>query len=61
MTRQKLKTLRENWYTENAPLGRKLGYPYCCIKEFCDQPPALLQISYRFQNVRGSSSISSKK
>jgi len=37
-----LKEHQEKWFEENAPFGRELGYPECCIKEFCDQPPALL-------------------
>ncbi len=42
----KPKTMQEHkdaWFKENAPLGKELGYPDCCIKEFCDQPPALLK------------------
>ena len=35
--------LKEIWYEENEPLGRTLGYPDCCIDEFCDQPPELLK------------------
>ena|ERR1043166_4899858 len=38
-----LQKLKDDWFAENAPLGKKLGYPECCIKEFCDQPPALLK------------------
>jgi hypothetical protein len=38
-----VEALKREWYQENAPFGRVLGYPYCCILEFCDQPPALLQ------------------
>lgn len=37
-----LKQHIENWTAENTPLGKDLGYPDCCIKEFCNQPPALL-------------------
>lgn len=40
MTKSKL---IENWTNENAPLGRDLGYPECCIKEFCEQPPQLMK------------------
>lgn len=42
----KPKTMQEHkdaWFEENAPFGKELGYPDCCIKEFCDQPPALLR------------------
>ncbi len=42
---QTMKTLKEEqqeWFAENAPYGKELGYPDCCIKEFCNQPPALL-------------------
>ena len=35
--------LKAEWFEENAPFGKELGYPDCCIKEFCDQPPALLR------------------
>lgn len=33
------------WYMENAPVGKFLGYPECCIKEFCEQPPGVLNMS----------------
>lgn len=39
-----LKTYQQNWYNINAPLGRHLGYPDCCIKAFCDLPPELLRV-----------------
>lgn len=32
-----------NYLKINAPLGKALGYPDCCIKEFCDQPPIFLK------------------
>lgn len=35
----------EAWTKENTPLGRDLGYPECCIKEFCAQPPVVLKYS----------------
>ena len=38
-----LQKLKDATFTENAPFGKELGYPDCCIKEFCDQPPALLR------------------
>ncbi len=31
------------WYKENQPLGKSLGYPDCCIQEFCDQPPSWMK------------------
>jgi hypothetical protein len=34
-----LKEQQQEWYEINAPFGKDLGYPDCCIKEFCDQPP----------------------
>jgi hypothetical protein len=40
-----LDAIRRDWYNENAPTGKALGYPECCIKEFCDQPPALLKVA----------------
>lgn len=42
MTPEQIKKLQQDWYNENAPLGRELGYPECCIKAFCDQPPEVL-------------------
>ena len=38
-----LKEQQEEWYKINAPFGKELGYPECCIKAFCDLPPALLK------------------
>jgi len=35
---QKEQTL-EQWTEENEPIGKLLGYPDCCIKEFCNMPP----------------------
>lgn len=35
---------KKNWYKINAPVGKDLGYPDCCVKAFCDQPPQLLNI-----------------
>ena len=43
MTPDQMKKHQDDWYRENAPFGRELGYPECCIKAFCDQPPALLK------------------
>lgn len=43
---EKKKTMQEckdDWFKENAPFGKELGYPECCIKEFCEQPPELLK------------------
>ncbi len=35
--------LIKNWTEENEPIGKMLGYPDCCIKEFCQQPPQLMK------------------
>ncbi len=43
LTPERKTQLKQQWYNENAPLGRELGYPECCIKEFCDQPPEILK------------------
>ena len=32
------------WTASNAPLGTALGYPECCIKGFCQQPPELMKV-----------------
>ena len=42
-----LKELQREWYRINAPLGKQLGYPECCIREFCNQPPEYLRSNYR--------------
>lgn len=34
---------KRNWKIENEELGLKLGYPACCVKEFCEQPPELIK------------------
>mgnify|MGYP001600193953 CR=1 FL=1 len=39
-----LQKLKDDWFAENAPFGKELGYPDCCIKEFCEQPPVLLRM-----------------
>lgn len=38
-----VKRFRQQWYEENAPLGKLLGYPDCCIQAFCDDPPQILK------------------
>ena len=43
LTPDQIKKYQDDWYRENAPFGRELGYPECCIKAFCDQPPILLK------------------
>jgi hypothetical protein len=63
MDSETLKKHQQDWFDENAPLGRDLGYPECCVKAFCDQPPALLrerrtpskddQIRYKAGCIRG--------
>lgn len=40
---KKLKEHIKKWTEENKPLGEMLGYPNCCIKEFCNQPPIVLE------------------
>ena len=45
MKKADVKRLQKQWHKENAPFGKDLGYPECCIKEFCDQPPAVLERS----------------
>jgi hypothetical protein len=32
----------KEWTRINAPLGIELGYPLCCVNEFCQQPPFVL-------------------
>lgn len=33
----------QTWTKINEPVGKLLGYPQCCIKEFCNQPPGSLE------------------
>lgn len=35
---------KRKWHQVNAPVGKALGYPDCCIKSFCDQPPQLINL-----------------
>jgi len=37
--------LKARWRTENEPLGKRLGYPQCCIDAFCKQPPELMAVT----------------
>lgn len=37
------KELIRKWTEENKPIGEALGYPSCCVLEFCKQPPQLLK------------------
>lgn len=39
----KKQLLIKQWTDENKPIGEALGYPDCCIKEFCNEPPQLMQ------------------
>lgn len=32
-----------HWHEINAPLGKALGYPECCVKAFCALSPQVLQ------------------
>lgn len=41
---EKIKEERRKWRAENAPLGTRLGYPDCCINEFCNQPPFVMAL-----------------
>lgn len=45
MNKERIKQLQDRWRETNAPLGKKLGYPQCCIDAFCAQPPQVLQAS----------------
>ena len=38
-----IKMFQDHWHGMNDPIGRKLGYPECCIKEFGDDAPELMQ------------------
>ena len=33
----------QEWTEQNEPIGKMLGYPQCCIDQFCSQPPAALK------------------
>lgn len=43
---------QKKWHKINAPVGKKLGYPDCCIQQFCDQPPELLKLTSVNENDR---------
>lgn len=36
---------KKRWHKINAPYGKQFGYPECCIRAFCDQPPELLKMA----------------
>lgn len=37
----------KSWTETNAPVGKRLGYPDCCIRAFCAQPPGILAKTQR--------------
>lgn len=41
-----LERSKKEWYEINAPLGKALGYPECCVNEFCKESPEMLE-AYR--------------
>lgn len=43
---------QQEWYAINAPFGKKLGYPDCCIQQFCDQPPQLMRFTGSLADMR---------
>lgn len=36
-----------DWRAENYDLGISLGYPKCCVEQFCEQSPLVLKKSKR--------------
>lgn len=40
-----IEAAKKQWKSENEFIGRELGYPQCCINEFCAQPPLVLKTS----------------
>ncbi len=45
-----IKQSQKDWKEENEPYGKKLGYPDCCINEFCVQSPLVLKLTNRTQS-----------
>ena len=41
--KKNIEQIQKDWFEENAPLGKELGYPECCIKEFCNDAPEFLK------------------
>lgn len=41
----KLKEEQKKWKEENEAFGQRLGYPQCCIDQFCNEPPYYLENS----------------
>jgi hypothetical protein len=35
---------QKNWLRINEPVGKSLGYPECCIKQFCLQTPTFMKL-----------------
>jgi hypothetical protein len=33
------------WTEQNTPLGIELGYPECCIVDFCTKPPLFMELN----------------
>lgn len=52
MNKQTIEQLKKDWFKINSPVGIACGFPLCCIREFCEQPPELLKINKPTQSDR---------
>lgn len=43
MDKELIRAYQEHWRDINEPIGKELGYPDCCIAEFCNDAPELLK------------------
>lgn len=43
MNREEIQRAQDEWREENAPLGKLLGYPQCCIDAFCSDAPQVIK------------------
>lgn len=58
-----LRSDQENWFNENYLFGRSLGYPECCVTEFCLQSPLYLKYNKatKWDKLRYDMSFVNKK
>lgn len=46
---KRMEQAKAEWREQNYDFGISLGYPQCCVEQFCNEPPLYLQNSKRKQ------------
>lgn len=45
--KKKMDQAKAEWREENYDFGISLGYPECCVEQFCNEPPLFLKNTKR--------------